>query len=101
MGVQWRSLLLVCSPPDVEKSGAEEAGTSFLFHPGLLPGGRYTHTCHPGRSIGYYLEVLIPLAPFGKTSLDVILNGVTGEEGRDMTVSLFEREFRAKEAKEC
>jgi RNA 3'-terminal phosphate cyclase-like protein len=70
---------------------AERAGTSFLFHPGLLPGGRYTHTCHPGRSIGYYLEVLIPLAPFGKTSLDVILNGVTGEEGRDMTVSNDER----------
>jgi RNA 3'-terminal phosphate cyclase-like protein len=62
-------------------------GTSFLFHPGLLPGGRFTHTCHNGRSIGYYLEVLIPLAPFCKKPLDIILNGITGDEGKDMTVS--------------
>jgi RNA 3'-terminal phosphate cyclase-like protein len=61
-------------------------GTSFLFHPGVLPGGSFQHTCHVGRSIGYYLEVLVPLGPFCKKSLDVMLNGVTGEEGRDMTV---------------
>jgi hypothetical protein len=62
-------------------------GTSFLLHPGLLPGGSYTHTCHVGRSIGYYLEVLVPLGPFCKKPLDVNLYGITGEEGRDMTVS--------------
>lgn len=63
-------------------------GTSFLLHPGLLPGGSYTHACHVGRSIGYYLEVLVPLAPFCKRPLDVSLTGVTGEEGRDMTVDM-------------
>lgn len=62
-------------------------GTSFLMHPGLLPGGTYIHTCHVGRSIGYYLEVLVPLGPFCKKPLDVTLYGITGEEGRDMTVS--------------
>ena len=62
-------------------------GTSFLFHPGLMPGGSYTHTCHVGRSIGYYLELLIPLAPFCKKAFDITLHGITGEEGRDMTVS--------------
>lgn len=61
-------------------------GTSFLFHPGVLPGGSYQHTCHVGRSIGYYLEILVPLGPFCKKPLEVTLNGVTGEEGRDMTV---------------
>nr|XP_031864084.1 18S rRNA biogenesis protein RCL1 [Kwoniella shandongensis]KAA5531156.1 18S rRNA biogenesis protein RCL1 [Kwoniella shandongensis] len=63
-------------------------GTSFLFHPGLLPGGSFTHTCHVGRSLGYYLELLIPLAPFCKKPFDINLYGVTGEEGRDMTVDM-------------
>ncbi|EIW68216.1 hypothetical protein TREMEDRAFT_32298 [Tremella mesenterica DSM 1558] len=61
-------------------------GTSFLFHPGLLPGGSYSHTCSLGRSIGYYLEVLVPLAPFCKKAFDISLFGITGEEGRDLTV---------------
>lgn len=65
-----------------------------MFHPGLLPGGRFTHACHNGRSIGYYLEVLIPLAPFCKKPMDIILNGITGEEGRDMTVSFINRKSR-------
>ncbi|OCF75925.1 18S rRNA biogenesis protein RCL1 [Kwoniella mangroviensis CBS 8886] len=63
-------------------------GTSFLFHPGLLHGGNYTHTCHIGRSIGYYLELLIPLAPFCKKPFEINLYGVTGEEGRDMSVDM-------------
>ncbi|ODN72975.1 18S rRNA biogenesis protein RCL1 [Cryptococcus amylolentus CBS 6039] len=63
-------------------------GTSFLFHPGLLPGGSFTHTCHIGRSIGYYLEVLVPLAPFCKKPFNINLYGVTGEEGKDMTVDM-------------
>jgi RNA 3'-terminal phosphate cyclase-like protein len=37
------------------------------------------------------LEVLIPLAPFCKKPMDIILNGITGEEGRDMTVSFLNR----------
>lgn len=61
-------------------------GTSFLFHPGVLPGGSFSHTCHVGRSIGYYLELLVPLGPFCKKPLEVTLNGITGAEGRDMTV---------------
>lgn len=63
-------------------------GTSFLFHPGMLPGGVYTHTCHPSRSIGYYLEAIIPLAPFSKKAFEITMHGVTGEQGRDMTVRL-------------
>lgn len=64
-------------------------GTSFLLHPGLLPGGSFTHNCHVGKSIGWYLEVLVPLGPFCKRPLDISLTGVTGEEGGDMTVSQF------------
>jgi len=71
-------------------------GTSFLLHPGLLPGGSFQHTCHLGRPIGYYLEALIPLAPFCKKPLDMMLYGITGQEGKDMTVSrcLFSAESR-------
>ncbi|KAK4687364.1 RNA 3'-terminal phosphate cyclase-like protein, partial [Tremellales sp. Uapishka_1] len=63
-------------------------GTSFLFHPGLLPGGSYSHQCHLGRSIGYYLELLIPLAPFCKKAFEIDLTGITGEEGKDMTADM-------------
>ncbi|XAO26193.1 hypothetical protein I312_105027 [Cryptococcus bacillisporus CA1280] len=35
---------------------------------------------------GYYLEVLLPLAPFCKKPFNITLYGVTGEEGRDMTI---------------
>lgn len=63
-------------------------GTSFVFHPGLLPGGAFSHTCHNGRSVGYYLEVLVPLAPFCKKPFSITLNGVTGEEGRDMSADM-------------
>ncbi|GMK53728.1 hypothetical protein CspeluHIS016_0103140 [Cutaneotrichosporon spelunceum] len=61
-------------------------GTSFLFHPGLLPGGTYTHTCP--RSVGYYMEVLVPLAPFCKKPFSVTLNGITGEEGGDLSADM-------------
>lgn len=63
-------------------------GTSFVFHPGLLPGGSFTHTAHPGRSVGYYLEVIVPLAPFSKKPLQLTLNGITGSEGRDMSADM-------------
>ncbi|ORX38456.1 RNA-3'-phosphate cyclase [Kockovaella imperatae] len=61
-------------------------GTSFVLHPGILPGGRHTHTCHLGRSIGYYLELLVPLAPFCKKPLTVTLHGITGSVNTDLTV---------------
>lgn len=51
----------------------------------MLPGGNVTHNCHLGRSVGYYLEVIVPLAPFCKKPLTVTLNGITGEEGRDLS----------------
>ncbi|KAK1927241.1 RNA-3'-phosphate cyclase [Papiliotrema laurentii] len=63
-------------------------GTSLLLHPGLLPGGSYHHSCHLGRPIGYYLEALIPLAPFCKKPLELNLTGITGQEGRDMTADM-------------
>lgn len=37
------------------------------------------HDCNTQRSIGYYLEALIMLAPFMKASLKATLRGVTND----------------------
>ncbi|XP_028660773.2 RNA 3'-terminal phosphate cyclase-like protein [Erpetoichthys calabaricus] len=57
-----------------------ETGTTLYFQPGLLYGGQVEHDCCPERSIGYYLEVLIALAPFMKNSLKATLKGVTNDQ---------------------
>jgi RNA 3'-terminal phosphate cyclase-like protein len=49
----------------------------------LLPGGSYSHTCHLDRSLNYYLDALIPLAPFCKKAFDISLQGITS--GCDVT----------------
>lgn len=55
-------------------------GTRVSYKPGLLMGGPVKHNCSLKRSIGYYLEALLPLAPFCKTPLDATLSGVTNDQ---------------------
>ncbi|XP_069776639.1 RNA 3'-terminal phosphate cyclase-like protein [Narcine bancroftii] len=57
-----------------------ETGTTLYYQPGLLRGGAVEHDCHPHRSIGYYLEALLCLAPFCKSPLKAILKGVTNDQ---------------------
>ena len=45
----------------------------------MLYGGEIQHSCNVQRSIGYYLEVLICLAPFTKQMLRATLTGVTSD----------------------
>jgi RNA 3'-terminal phosphate cyclase-like protein len=53
-------------------------GTQLRFRPGVLLGGTdVTHDCPDSRSIGWFLEGILPLAPFGKESLSVTLTGIT------------------------
>ncbi|XP_037290876.2 RNA terminal phosphate cyclase 1 [Rhipicephalus microplus] len=54
-----------------------ETGTCVRYRPGLLYGGKLEHHCSTERSVGYYLEALLCLAPFCKKPLDVTLTGVT------------------------
>jgi len=56
------------------------AGTSLYYDPGMLYGGDVEHSCNLQRSIGYYLEVLLCLAPFTKQMLRVMLTGVTSDQ---------------------
>ncbi|XP_038660348.1 RNA 3'-terminal phosphate cyclase-like protein isoform X1 [Scyliorhinus canicula] len=57
-----------------------ETGTTLYYQPGILLGGKIEHDCHPQRSIGYYLEALLYLAPFMKRPLKAILKGVTNDQ---------------------
>jgi RNA 3'-terminal phosphate cyclase-like protein len=81
-------------------------GTQLLFQPGILLGGEIAHACPVGtlsdkeiqarrqneqnnidtdvslqeltaRSIGWYIEGILPLAPFGKEPLRLTLTGIT------------------------
>mmetsp|Transcript_39483 Transcript_39483/g.58008 ORF Transcript_39483/g.58008 Transcript_39483/m.58008 type:complete len:379 (-) Transcript_39483:124-1260(-) len=52
-------------------------GTQLRFKPGVLLGGEHEHECPPSRSIGWFLEGLMPLAMFGKEPLSLTLTGVT------------------------
>uniref|UniRef100_A0A672SNP6 RNA 3'-terminal phosphate cyclase-like protein n=1 Tax=Sinocyclocheilus grahami TaxID=75366 RepID=A0A672SNP6_SINGR len=56
-----------------------QTGTVLFYQPGLLYGGSVEHECNVQRSIGYYLEALLMLAPFGKTLLRAVLKGVTND----------------------
>jgi len=56
------------------------AGTSLYYDPGMLYGGDVEHNCNLQRSIGYYLEVLLCLAPFTKQMLRATLTGVTSDQ---------------------
>uniref|UniRef100_A0A0B6ZB57 RNA 3'-terminal phosphate cyclase domain-containing protein n=1 Tax=Arion vulgaris TaxID=1028688 RepID=A0A0B6ZB57_9EUPU len=59
------------------KTVISETGTQVIYRPGLLLGGSIEHDCHPSRPIGYYLEMLMCLAPFTKEPLSAVLRGVT------------------------
>ena len=69
------------------------SGTSFYYAPGALNGGSVEHDCSLQRSIGYYLELILYLAPFMKIPLEVRLKGVTNDRD-DPSVSFdFENIF--------
>lgn len=52
-------------------------GTQLRFKPGVLVGGEIEHTCPDIKSVGWFLEGIMALAPFGKESLQLTLNGTT------------------------
>ncbi|KAJ9071638.1 hypothetical protein DSO57_1035079 [Entomophthora muscae] len=63
-------------------------GTSIVYRPGVIVGGKIEHDCGPsGRSIGYFLEAIIPLAPFSKLPFQISLQGVTNDNA-DISVDL-------------
>jgi len=63
-------------------------GTHLSFTPGAITNGRkMTHDCGTSRAIGYFLEFLLCVAPFGKQPLHLTLTGITNDN-RDPTVDI-------------
>lgn len=55
-------------------------GTAILLRPGIILGGTLQHDCPTSRSIGYFLEPIVRLAPFAKKPIYLTLKGVTTDE---------------------
>ncbi|KAG2756065.1 18S rRNA biogenesis protein [Suillus brevipes Sb2] len=62
-------------------------GTAVLLKPGVVSGGPITHDCPLSRSIGYFLEPLIMIAPFSKKPFQLTLRGITTDDN-DLSVDL-------------
>lgn len=62
-------------------------GTSFLLRPGVMIGGLITHDCPLSRSVGYFLELAIPIACFMKKPLVLTLRGITTDD-KDLGIDL-------------
>ncbi|KAK9248601.1 RNA 3'-terminal phosphate cyclase/enolpyruvate transferase [Lipomyces tetrasporus] len=60
-------------------------GTAVVYKPGLIVNGAITHNCPLSRAVGYFLEPILLLAPFGKATLSLTLKGVTSN-GIDLGV---------------
>ena len=66
-----------------------ETGTVLKYRPGVIVGGRrLEHNCGVSRGIGYFLEGLVCLLPFGKKQSSITLTGITNNES-DLSVDLF------------
>lgn len=50
------------------------------FEPGFLQGGEVMHECDLERGIGYYLELMIAIAPFCREAIHAKLLGVTNSK---------------------
>jgi len=79
---EWESsfIRLIDKITNGSRIEVNETGTALYYQPGLLTGGDIQHDCNVGRGLGYFLEALIQLAPFGKERLSVRLRGVTNNQ---------------------
>lgn len=57
-----------------------ETGTSLKYSPGLIIGGSVEHDCGTGRSIGWFIEGLLPMLPFAKKPTNLVLTGITNDD---------------------
>ncbi|CAF0766929.1 unnamed protein product [Brachionus calyciflorus] len=64
-----------------------ETGTSLYFVPGILLGGKVEHDCGLERSIGYFLQTILCMAPFTKKPMELTLTGVTNDPD-DVSIDL-------------
>ena len=70
-------LRLIDQMTNGSKMEINNTGTQLRFQPGVLLGGDISHSCPDSRSIGWFLEGILPLAPFGKEPLAMFFTGIT------------------------
>ena len=70
-------LRLVDKITNGSKMEINSTGTQLRFKPGGLLGGELEHDCPRSRSIGWFLEGILPLSPFGKEPLEITFHGIT------------------------
>jgi len=56
-----------------------ETGTAVKFIPGVILGGELEHLCPNSRSIGYFIEGILPLAIVAKSDVRLTFRGVTND----------------------
>jgi RNA 3'-terminal phosphate cyclase-like protein len=72
-----------------------KTGTRLILHPGIIDSNEgllVEHQCDLTRNISYYLEVVCPVAVFGKSELNMLLSGNT-DDFVDQSVDSFSRAF--------
>jgi RNA 3'-terminal phosphate cyclase-like protein len=73
-----------------------KTGTRLIFRPGMIDcneGLPIEHECHLARNLTYYLEVVVPLAVFGKTILNLTLKGNT-DDNLDQSIDCFKNAWQ-------
>ena len=73
-----------------------KTGTRLIFRPGMIDcneGLPIEHDCHLARNLTYYLEVVVPLAVFGKTILNLTLKGNT-DDNLDQSIDCFKNAWQ-------
>jgi RNA 3'-terminal phosphate cyclase-like protein len=64
-----------------------ETGTVLKFKPGIITGGQISHDCGTTRSIGWFIEGIIPLVVFAKVPVVLMLTGITND-ALDLSVDI-------------
>lgn len=78
---QVRQLAFALVKREVNKfTSLVHVGTAILLRPGIILGGTLQHDCPTSRSIGYFLEPIVRLAPFAKKPMHLTLKGITTDE---------------------
>lgn len=52
-------------------------GTTVVYRPGIVIGGKHVHNCPTTTIIGYFLEPMLYLAPFSKQKFSIVFKGIT------------------------
>ena len=73
-----------------------KTGTRLIFRPGMIDcneGLPIEHDSHLARNLTYYLELVVPLAVFGKTILNLTLKGNT-DDNLDQSIDCFKNAWQ-------